>query len=138
MCDCSDLRRVTIITNQLTENDLKKILDDLIELIQSRKGEDLLVVDVNEITSIADYIVIVTANSTVHANSLATYVMEFFEEKGLKNLYKRRPDLKNPWILIDSGEVIVNVFMREEREFYNLEKLYFKGKIIYKSGLDSI
>ena len=105
----------------------------LIELIDSKKGEDIIAIDVEEITSIAQYIVIVTANSLVHSNSLAKNILDFLDENGFHNLYKRKPDLNNPWILIDTSDIVVNIFLPDLREFYSLEKLFFKGKIVYKS-----
>ena len=111
--------------------DTKKVLDLLIELINSKKGEDILVIDVEEITVVAKYIVIITATSLVHSNSLGKYIINFFEENGFDNLYKKRPDLNNPWVLIDASDIIVNIFLPETRDFYNLDRLYFKGKILY-------
>ncbi|OHD07347.1 MAG: ribosome silencing factor [Spirochaetes bacterium GWD1_27_9] len=114
----------------------EKIIKDLVELIDSKKGEDIAVIDVKEILPVTNYVFVVTANSSVHAHSLAKYIISFFVENSLKNfLHNKSIDLNNPWILIDGGDIIVNVFLKETREFYNLEKLYFKGSDVYKPAM---
>jgi ribosome-associated protein len=104
----------------------------LIELIDEKKGEDIKVIDVSEITSIAKYIVIVTTMTNVHSNSLAKYVLEYFETKAPYMLLTKNPTYNNPWVLIDGADIIVHILLPEARNFYSLEKLYFKGKIIDK------
>lgn len=110
---------------------VKKVID----FIESKKGENLVVIDIREISIIADYIFIVTANSTTHSNSLAKYIIDFFIESSYGDmLYNKNLTLNNPWLLIDAKDIVIHIFLQETREFYSLEKLYFKGKIIYKSG----
>lgn len=123
---------MNITTNKKIDLDfVKKVID----FIESKKGENLVVIDIKEISVIADYIFIVTANSTTHSNSLAKYILDFFIESGYGDmLYNKNITLNNPWILIDAKDIIIHIFLHETREFYSLEKLYFKGKIIYKSG----
>jgi ribosome-associated protein len=107
------------------------VVKELIELINSKQGIDTTVIDVTEITSIADYILITTANSSVHIKSLGNYIVDFFKEKNMnKFLSNRNINLDNTWVLIDGGEIIVNLFLKDARDFYSLEKLYYKGKII--------
>lgn len=108
---------------------MDKILKDLIELINSKQGANLVVIDVVGLTTICDFIYVVTANSLVHSRSLSQYIIDFFNQNNLlkKNITS---DLNNPWVLIDGGNIIVNIFLKETREFYNLEKLYFNGKVI--------
>lgn len=103
----------------------------LIELIEEKSGENVIVYDVNEITTIAKYIFIITANSQVHAGALANHIMEYISktEKDMLNTNKKI-DTSNPWILIDSSDFVFHIFQKEEREFYQLEKLYFRGKNI--------
>ncbi len=108
------------------------MLDGLLDLIDEKKGENLEVIDVSEITSIARYIVIVTTRTSVHSNSLAKHIIDYFFKNAPKLLYTKTPKYNNPWILIDALEIIVHIFMPEVRTFYSLEKLYFKGKKINK------
>lgn len=102
--------------------------------MDSKKGEDIIAIDISEVSNIAKYIIIATATSLVHSKSLTKYIINLFEEKNLgKLLFNKNLDSGNPWILIDATDYIINIFQAETREFYNLEKIFFKGKTIYNS-----
>ncbi|HNZ26837.1 MAG TPA: ribosome silencing factor [Spirochaetota bacterium] len=110
------------------------LIKNLIDLLDSKKAGDIVAIDVKEVTTIADYVIVVTANSNVHAGSLGRYTVEYFLDSDYKDfMYKKNVELNNPWILIDAKDVIVHIFQKQEREFYSIEKLYSKGTIIYKS-----
>ncbi len=111
------------------KDEISIIVDNVIELLDDKKGIDIKVINVEEIIPITSYIIIVTANSTVHARSLAGNVLSFFKDSKLGTMINNRPDLNNPWILIDAKDILINIFLQETREYYSLDKLYFKGKI---------
>ena len=111
---------------------MEEIIDKLIKLIDEKKGEDIFVVDVDETSNFAKYIFVVTVNSLVHSKSLGKYIVDFFIENDLKKfLYNKHIETSNPWVLIDGGNIIVHLFMSDTRENYGLEKLYFKGNVVY-------
>ena len=115
-----------------TPDETRKIVDELINVLTEKKGEDITALDITDQNSIADYIIIVTANSTPHAAGLGKAVVDYFMDNNHKDfLFKRNVETNNPWILIDAKDIIIHIFMAEEREFYNLEKIYAKGKRIY-------
>lgn len=117
---------------------MEKLISDLIELIQSKQGEDLKVIEVSEITSTAKYVFILSANSSVHGNSLSGHIIDFLIKNDYgKYLMSKSVDQNNPWILIDSSDIIFHIFQRKEREFYNLEKLYFRGKVLFQDQLNN-
>lgn len=107
-------------------------MKELVALIEDKKGMNIVTIDVEEVTSIAKYIIIVTATSMVHSKSLTNYILKFFKENNEK-LYNKNLETNNPWILIDAANTIVHIFQSDERKFYDLEKLYFKGKVVYRS-----
>lgn len=111
------------------KDEITVILDKIIMLLEDKKGIDIKAINVEEITPITSYIVIVTANSTVHAKSMASHILGFFKSTKLTKMIKNQPDSNNPWVLIDAGDILINIFQKETRDFYNLDKLYFKGKI---------
>ena len=76
--------------------------------------------------------VIVTSQSNVQSSSLAAHIIDYFDDKAPHLLFTKTPALNNPWVLIDATEIIVHIFMPEARNFYSLEKLYFKGKMLNK------
>jgi ribosome-associated protein len=113
---------------------MDKILKELVELVESKQGIDITVIDIRDVSSISDHIMIITANSMVHSRSMSKYIVDFLKDNGLTGEMKNKNlDLNNPWVLIDGGEIIINLFLKETREFYNLEKLFFKGKVVYGS-----
>jgi ribosome-associated protein len=114
---------------------MDKLLKDLFELIDSKQGINPILIDIRDISSISDYIMIVTANSLVHSGSLAKYVQDFLDIHDSNNSCKKNIDLNNPWVLIDGGDIIINIFLKETREFYNLEKLYFNGKVVFDASI---
>lgn len=113
---------------------MEKIIEDLVKLIEEKKGEDIIVIDVEKSSDIAKYIFIVTVNSSVHSKSLGKYIIDYFIENDMKKfLYNKHIETNNPWVLIDGGNILVHLFMKDTREYYALEKLYFKGEVLYKS-----
>lgn len=107
-------------------------MKELVELIEDKKGMNVVSIDIEDISSIAKYVVIVTSTSSVHSKSLTNYIIDFFKKNNQK-LYNKNPDTNNPWVLVDSGDTVVHIFLSDARKFYDLERLYFKGKIVYRS-----
>ena len=112
----------------------KKILSGLLEVLNEKKGENITVFDVENITTVAKYIIIATANSNVHSAGLARSIIDFFKNNDLGNLlFSKGPDTNNPWILIDGTDYVIHIFLAETRNFYSLEKLFFKAKLLFQS-----
>ena len=99
------------------------------EILDNKKGIDVTVVKIDELSSIADYLVLATGTSSTHVKSLADEVEFQMKESGIMpgHIEGHR---SNSWILIDYKDVIVHVFSSEARNFYNLDKLFEKGEII--------
>lgn len=101
---------------------IKEKLDLIIEAAEDGKGMDIMTIDISENSSIADYFVLVSANSTNQATAIADRIdkslIDYTEDNFVKEGYKA-----GRWIVLDYGEIIVHVFHKDEREFYNLEKL---------------
>jgi ribosome-associated protein len=102
-------------------------LPDLLDLIrdaaEDKKGEDIAVLDLGGRTIVADTFVIVTGRSKIQTRSIADAVSEKVRHAGFM---PARTEGYNDggWILIDLGSVVVHVFTPEERQFYNLERLW--------------
>jgi ribosome-associated protein len=99
----------------------------LLKLVQTvlddRKGQDIVTMDVRGKTSFTDYMVLVTGTSDRHLKSLCSYVEEKVKEEGFKPL-GTEGDLGSDWILLDLGDVIVHAMTAQAREYYQLEKLW--------------
>lgn len=91
-----------------------KILDD-------KKGEDIKVLEVKGLTSLGDYFVLATGSSSTHVNALSDTVEEKLKENGV--LIKHREG-RDGWILLDYGDVIIDIFDYESADFYDLERLW--------------
>lgn len=107
------------------ESDLVKVIADA---AWEENAIDLVVLDVGELTIIADYFVICHGRSTIQIQSIAVNVEEVLREK--KGILPLRRDgmEKGKWVVLDYGSVIVHVFAQEERDYYSLEKLWGDAK----------
>jgi len=95
----------------------------IVNLLEEKKAEDIVVLDVSKLTNIADYFIIATANSAVHARALAEYITETLEKEGIAPIHVEGLENAN-WILLDFVDIIVHIFQKEWREYYDLEWLY--------------
>jgi ribosome-associated protein len=94
------------------------------DAIFSKKGMDIVLLDVEGLFVLSDVFVIATGTSRPHVQSLAEHVEErMFEELGLKPL-RSEGRAEAEWILLDFGDVIVHLFQAVPREFYGLERLW--------------
>jgi len=103
----------------LPELDLVALVRDAAE---DKKGEDVAVLDLAGRTIVADAFVVVTGRSPIQTRSIADAVVEKAEAAGLKPRVEGYAD--GGWILIDLGNVVAHVFTPEQRQFYNLERLW--------------
>lgn len=88
---------------------------------------DIKVLDIKGLTTVSDYFIIASGNSTTQTTTIADTV----EEKMLEAEYEilgKEGHQSARWILLDFGDIIVHVFHKEDREFYNLEKLWADGE----------
>lgn len=94
---------------------------------KEKKGIDIKVLDINGLSSIADYFVIVSGNSVRQVSALADEIEEKMDEKGI-NLENIDGKTTSRWILLDYGDIIVHVFHKDEREYYDIERLWSKDE----------
>lgn len=101
----------------------KQILEIAVRAADSKHAEDIIALDVREISLLADYFVICSGNSE---RQIKAIVDEIIEQEEKAQVEVKRVEGKDgaKWILIDLGDVIVHVFSNTERDFYNLEKLW--------------
>ena len=105
-----------------------------VKALDSKKGADIKVMEVTELTSLADYFVICTGGSNTQINALCDAVEEALEKEGEKPLH-REGHRGGIWVLLDYGCVVIHVFNDEAREFYSLERLWSDGKPMDLSGI---
>ena len=110
--------RTDALKNASSEQLAKAIVKVLIE----KKGIDVRLYDVKDTAAITDYYVIATGKSSIHVGSLADDVDYNTEMQG-KSAERIEGKRGNSWILVDYIDVIVNIFDKEARDFYNFERL---------------
>ena len=111
-----------------------EILKTAVKALDSKMAHDIKLLRTTDVTVLADYFVICTANSTPQVKTLSDYVEKVMEENG-ENPLRREGHRSGGWVLIDFGCVIVHIFMDEARKFYSLEHLWSDAQEIDISNL---
>ena len=109
----------------MTTKDKVKVI---VKALDSKKGKDIQVLQVEQLTTLTEYFVICTATSTTHVKALADEV-EFQMKQKLSTIQTHEDGYSSAnWIVLDYGFAFVHVFLPEAREFYGLEKLWKEGQ----------
>ena len=96
-----------------------------------KKASDIMIQEVSELTSMADYFVIVTVTSSAHWQGLYKQIKEYIKDNDLEiHLTNRKSPDGDDWNLIDLGAIVVHLMSESARSFYDLEKLWHAGKTI--------
>ena len=104
------------------------------KILSSKKGKDIKVLEISDVSVLADYMVIATGTSTTHVKALADEVEYKLDEAGF-SVSHIEGYRSNTWILLDYIDVIVNVFDDEARDFYDLERLWQDGESVDLTGI---
>ena len=102
---------------------IEKLKKLIIDALYDMKAIDVLELDVRDITSVTDIMVIATGTSNKHTKSVASNVIDKVKEAGVKPLGIEGQE-QGDWVLVDLGDIVVHVMQHEVRDFYNLEKLW--------------
>lgn len=105
----------------LQNADSELLAKEAVKILLEKKALDVKLFDVKEITSVTDYYVNATGRSTTQVGSLAEDVADLIGERG-RNALRVEGRQGKSWLLVDFGDVIVNVFDKPSREFYNFDK----------------
>ena len=104
----------------------KDILKTAYEAISDNKGENTRIIDISNVSVIADYFIVTNGSNVNQVQAIADSVEEKLLEAGVK-LQQVEGNNNSGWILMDFGDVIVHVFSKEERFFYDLERIWSDG-----------
>ncbi|KRN29730.1 hypothetical protein IV38_GL000618 [Lactobacillus selangorensis] len=103
--------------------DSKKMLEIAVKAADSKRAEDIIALNMQEVSLLADYFVIMTGNSQRQVAAIADAIIEKEEAAGVTvGHVEGKKD--SPWVLLDFNDIVIHIFLKEEREFYNLEKLW--------------
>ena len=101
--------------NQL-KNEIENILND-------NKAEEIASINLKDKTSIADFMIIASGNSSKHIQSLSEILVDELKKKGINNCRLEGRD-SSDWKLIDAIDIIIHIFHPEKRKFYDLERMW--------------
>lgn len=101
----------------------------LVEAIEDRKGENIVLLDIREIAIFADYFVICSGSSNRMLQALVDAARDKAHDTyAVRTLIEGKP--QEGWLLVDFGDVILHVFSDDQREYYKLEELWTEGKVL--------
>lgn len=109
----------------------KGLGETIAAILDNKKGKQVTTIDLSDKTVVADYFVIASAYSSTAVKALADAVEEELDKVGVHPLHR---DADQKWIALDYGSVIVHVFYKELRDFYNLERLWVDGDNVTVTG----
>ena len=118
----------------MTDNKTKDFAVLAVEALEDKKAEDIAIIDISEVSVIADYFIIAGGNNKSQIQALSDVVDEKLGRAGLP--LKQIEGYNNAnWILLDFGDIIVHIFDKEIRLFYDLERIWCDGKKIELNDL---
>ncbi len=108
--------------------DSKQLARKIAELVFNKKGFDVKIIDLQKLTTIADYFVICSADSDTQVKAIADEIDKTLRDEGIRCWHKEGYKGLN-WILLDFVDVVAHVFKKDSRQFYSLEKLWGDAEI---------
>ncbi|MBE2217833.1 MAG: ribosome silencing factor [Ignavibacteria bacterium] len=108
--------------------DSEKLAFALAEFALTKKADDIKVLDLRNLTTIADFFVICTAHSEPQVKAVADAILEGAKKEGQAVWHKEGTNMRS-WVLLDFVDVVVHVFLKDTRSFYSLEKLWGDAEV---------
>jgi ribosome-associated protein len=108
-----------------------EIARSVVNALEDKKGEKIVLVDIHDVASFADYFVLCNGTSDRMLKSLANAVTESIHQ-GYQLSARVEGRAEDGWLVIDAGDVVVHLFSPDQREYYRLEQLWDKGKVLVR------
>ena len=109
--------------------DSRKLCDIAFHALDEKKAEDIKVIDISEISILADYFMIASGKNLNQIHAMADHVEEELQKNGYTGAAVEGYQQAN-WILMDYQDVVIHIFDRESRAFYDLERIWSDGKAV--------
>lgn len=108
--------------------DSQQLANRISQLALEKKGHDVMIMNLQKLSDVADFFVLVTCESDLHVKAIADYIETELEEAKIRLWHKEGYSNLN-WVLLDFIDVVVHIFRRETRAYYALEKLWADANI---------
>jgi ribosome-associated protein len=97
---------------------------------EDRKAGDVVLLDISEVSTIADYLLIVSGYSKAQLRAISASIQEKLKTELHRPPIRTEGENQGNWVLLDYGDLIVHIMMPQEREFYNLEAFWGHGQVV--------
>lgn len=108
---------------------IENMIKNAVDALEDKKGEDIKIIDISGVSPIADYFILASGSNRSQVQAMADSVEEKMHKAGLHLKQVEGYDSAN-WILMDFKDIVVHIFDRESRDFYDLERIWKDGKIV--------
>ena len=105
------------------------LVKKIVEALEDKKAEDITVLDIGEVSSIADYFIIANGNNANQLTAMEDAVDEAMYTTGVHQKQVEGTG-NSTWILMDYQDIIVHLFSKEDRQFYDLDRIWRDGKVV--------
>lgn len=102
---------------------VEQLKNIVVEQLEDLKAKDISVLDVRELSTVTDYMIVASGTSNRHVKSVAHNLSSEMKEQGVMPLGIEGDDVSE-WVLVDLGDVVVHIMLAQTRDFYQLEKLW--------------
>lgn len=108
---------------------MEKVIKKIHELLLDKKAQDIVTLSLIEVTTIADYFILATGTSSTHINALSEYIEK---ELAKEHIFPKHKEGKRrgEWVLMDYTDIVIHIFNRELRAYYDLERIWNDAKHI--------
>ena len=107
---------------------MNKLIENIIECIKSKKGYDIVILDVKKVSSLTDFFIICSSDSEPQTKAIMNYIKKELSRKKIKPYQIEGLDYCD-WVLMDYFDVVIHIFKKDVRDFYNIERLWGDAKI---------
>ncbi|MFL2511154.1 MAG: ribosome silencing factor [Candidatus Neomarinimicrobiota bacterium] len=104
----------------------KKLLKQIVSLSDDKKAENIVAMDVSNITSLSEYFVVCSASNLIQVKAIADNIKDNIEE----NPWRTEGYENGTWIILDYVDIVVHIFLDETRQYYDLERIWFDAKVV--------